>query len=42
MQMKLESAKDYGAMSAVGASIIFDAAMERLSRGETADKVLMT
>ena len=34
MQMKLESAKDYGAMSAAGASIIFDAAMERLSRGE--------
>ena len=32
--MKLEPAKDYGAMSAVGASIIFDAAMERLSRGE--------
>lgn len=32
--MKLESAKDYGAMSAIGASVIFDEAMERLSRGE--------
>ncbi len=32
--MKLESAKDFGAMSATGASIIFDEAMERLSRGE--------
>jgi len=32
--MRLESTKDYGAMSAIGASIIFDEAMERLSRGE--------
>ena len=32
--MRLESAKDYGAMSAIGASIIFDEAMERLSHGE--------
>ncbi len=32
-KMKLESAKNYDAMSAVGASIIFDAAMESLSRG---------
>ena len=32
--MRLESAKNYDAMSAIGASIIFDDAMERLSRGE--------
>ncbi|MBR3221991.1 MAG: 6-phosphogluconolactonase [Kiritimatiellae bacterium] len=32
--MKLEPAKDYGAMSAIGASIIFDDAMAHLSRGE--------
>ena len=32
--MKFESAKDYGAMSAIGASIIFDDAMAHLSRGE--------
>ena len=32
--MRLESAKNYDAMSAVGASIIFDEAMDRLSRGE--------
>ena len=32
--MKTESAKDYGAMSAIGASVIFDEAMSRLSRGE--------
>ena len=32
--MKTETVKDYGAMSAVGASILFDAVMEKLSVGE--------
>ena len=40
--MKFESAKDYGAMSAIGASIIFDEAMNRLSRGERCNLGLAT
>ena len=32
--MRLESTKNYNTMSAIGASIIFDEAMKRLSRGE--------
>ena len=32
--MRIESVRNYAAMSSVGASIIFDAAMARLSRGE--------